>query len=102
MSHAIYRVTGFTIVGPYQLAVTFSDGTQQRIDFHPVLHGPLFGPLQDLATFNGVVLDGEAGTLVWSNGADFDPITLHDWPSVCDELAARAQSWSTRQHSTRA
>jgi hypothetical protein len=30
---------------------------------------------------------------VWPNGADFDPATLHDWPEVCDELAARAQAW---------
>jgi hypothetical protein len=102
MPHPIYRVTGFTIVGPHRLAVTFSDGTQQHIDFQPVLHGPMFGPLQDLATFNGVVLDAEAGTLVWPNGADFDPITLHDWPSVCDELAARVQAWGRRQHSNRA
>jgi hypothetical protein len=39
------------------------------------------------------VLDPEAGTLVWSNGADFDPATLHDWPAVCDELTALAQTW---------
>ena len=102
MSHPIYRVTGFEIVGPHRLTVTFNDGTQQHIDLRPVLHGPMFGPLQDLPTFNGVVLDAEAGTLVWPNGADFDPVTLHDWPSVCDELASRAQVWAGRQHSNRA
>jgi hypothetical protein len=95
MSHPIHRVTQFSLVGPYTLAVAFSDGTGQRIDFRPVLHGALFGPLQDQATFNAVTLDAEAGTLVWPNGADFDPATLHDWPEVCDELAARARSWAT-------
>ena len=94
MSHSIHRVTEFGIVGPYTLSVTFKDGTEQRIDFEPVLRGVLFGPLQDLATFNAVRLDTEAGTLVWPNGADFDPSTLHDWPEVQDELAARARGWT--------
>ena len=93
MSHPIHRVTRFSIVGPYALSVAFSDGIEQRIDFKPVLHGVLFGPLQDLATFNAVKLDAEAGTLVWPNGADFDPTTLHDWPQVRDELANRARAW---------
>jgi hypothetical protein len=93
MSHPIHRATRFSIVGPYVLSVEFSDGTEQRIDFKPVLHGSLFGPLRDLATFNAVTLDDEAGTLVWPTGADFDPATLHDWPQVRDELAARARAW---------
>jgi hypothetical protein len=93
MTHPIYRVTRFNIVDPYILLVTFSDGTEQRIDFKPVLRGPLFGPLQDLTTFNAVKLDMEAGTLVWPNGADFDPATLHDWSQVQDELAQRARAW---------
>jgi hypothetical protein len=94
MSHPIYRVTRFSIVGPYTLSVAFSDGTEQHIDFKPVLQGALFGALQDPATFNAVTLDGEAGTLVWPNGADFDPATLHDWPDVRDELATRARAWA--------
>jgi hypothetical protein len=64
MSHPIHRVTPFSIVGPYTLAVTFNDGTEQHINFRPVLQGPLFGPLQDLSTFNQVRLDTEVGTLV--------------------------------------
>ena len=96
MSHPIHRVSGFDVVGPYTLLVAFSDGTTQRIDFTPVLHGALFGPLQDVSMFNEVRLDTEAGTLVWPNGADFDPATLHDWPQVRDELRARAQGWLER------
>ena len=94
MSHPIHRVPGFRIVGPYTLLVSFADTTEQQIDFSPVLHGVMFGPLQDPATFNAVTLDSEAGTLVWPNGADFDPATLHDWPSVSEELAARARAWA--------
>jgi hypothetical protein len=93
MLHPIHRVVRFAISGPFRLAITFSDGTVQDVDFRPVLGGALFGPLRDLAAFNAVTLDPEAGTLAWPNGADFDPATLHDWPDVCDELAARAQEW---------
>jgi hypothetical protein len=95
MTHPIHRVTRFKICGPYILDVTFTDGTTQRIDFRPVLHGALFGPLQDLATFNTVTLNSEGGTLTWPNGADFDPATLYDWPAVSGELTARAQAWAT-------
>ena len=52
------------------------------------------GPLRDLAMFNAVALDQEVGTLTWPNGADFDPATLHEWPAVRAELAARAQAWT--------
>ena len=94
MTHPIHRVARFDIVAPYTLAVEFTDGTTQEINFQPVLHGSLFGPLRDLAMFNAVVLDQEAGTLTWPNGADFDPATLHEWPAVCAELAARAHAWA--------
>jgi len=93
MPHPMHRVHRFDIVGPYTLAVEFTDGSEQRIDFRPVLEGELFGPLQDLALFNSVGLDAEFGTLTWPNGADFDPTTLHDWPTVSDELATRARAW---------
>ncbi len=100
--HPIHRVTRFNIIGPRTLSVAFADGTEQRIDFTPVLHGVLFGPLRESAMFNAVRLDEEAGTLVWPNGADFDPATLHDWPQVKDELAARAQAWSNPESNERA
>ena len=102
MSHPIHRVTRFSIVAPYTLAVGFADGTEQRIDFRPILHGPLFGPLQDQATFNAVRLDSEVGTLVWPNDADFDPATLHDWPDVAAEFAARARTWGLSSNDRRA
>lgn len=95
MVHPIHRVTRFKIVGPYRLTVHFEDGTEQLIDFEPVLHGELFAPLRNEAVFNSVRLDSEAGTLVWPNGADFDPATLHDWPRVEEELAKRARSWDS-------
>ena len=93
MVHPIYRVRSFEIVRPYTLRVLFDDGAEQEIDFQPVLAGELFGPLRDNAIFNRVQIDPEVHTLVWPNGADFDPATLHDWPAYRDSLAARARQW---------
>jgi hypothetical protein len=87
MSHPIHRVTGFGIVGPYTLKIAFADGTEQRIDFKPVLQGSLYGPLQDLATFNTVRLDTEVGTLVWPNDAMSVEITpISAWCCRCLRL----------------
>lgn len=93
MTHPIHRVTGFTIVAPYTLRVTFEDSTAQTIDFAPVLGGELFGPLVDPNLFAQVSIDPEAHTLVWPNGADFDPATLHDWPTHAPAMAALAARW---------
>lgn len=93
MVHPIFRVRSFEILKPYTLRVGFDDGTEQAIDFRPVLAGELYGPLRDLALFNQVRIDLEIHTLVWPNGADFDPATLHDWPAHAQSLAARARQW---------
>ena len=95
MSHELHRVERFDIVAPYTLALRFSDGTEQQIDFRPLLEGELFGPLQDLKLFNAVDLDRTFGTLQWPNGADFDPETLHDWPRYRDEFIAMARRWTS-------
>lgn len=89
--HKIFRVTGFSIIGLYTLLIEFNDGTEQVIDFEPVLYGPVFGPLRDPALFQQVELIDYAGCLEWPTGADFDPETLHDWPAVKDEIIARRQ-----------
>jgi hypothetical protein len=46
----------------------------------------LYGPLQDEKLFNQVEIDPEIHTLVWPNGADFDPETLHNWPNYVEEM----------------
>ena len=97
MSHAVYRVTGFEIVGPFTLKVDFDDGQSQTIDFLPVLEGELLGPLKDRALLEKVVIDSEVHTLVWPNGADFDPETLHDWPETSTELSSMARTWARRR-----
>jgi hypothetical protein len=99
MSHAIHRVTSFEIVGPHTLAITFADGLRRTIDFRPVLKGELYGPLRDEDLFKRVTLDPEVHTLVWPNGADFDPATLHDWPELADDFAALANGWTEERSS---
>jgi hypothetical protein len=84
MSHPIYRIEAFEIIGPYTLRVRFDDGAIRTINLRPILHGELFEPLRDLTLFNQVALDPEVHTLVWPNGADFDPATLHDWPTAAN------------------
>lgn len=93
MLHPIYRVVSVEIVGPYILHVCFDDHTERTIDFRPILVGEIFGPLRDLALFNQVQVDTEVHTLVWPNGADFDPATLHDWPEVLETLSVRVNGW---------
>ena len=94
MSHSVYRVRSFEITGPYRLQVEFDDGASQEIGFMPVLEGELYGPLQVLSLFNGVRIDVEVHTLVWPNGADFDPATLHDWPEHEESMKAMARRWA--------
>lgn len=93
MTHPICRVAGFDIVSDYTLRVRFDDASQQVINFYPVLAGELFGPLRDLNLFHQVKVDPEVHTLVWPNGADFDPATLHDWPRHAEAFREMARRW---------
>lgn len=95
-SHKLYRVTDYAIVGDYTLRIHFDDGTEQTIDFEPVLDGPVFAPLRALETFNQVRLVEYAGCLEWPTGADFDPETLRNWPRYRDAWIETARKLSGR------
>jgi len=97
MAHEIHRVASFAKVAPFTLRVNFDDGTTQVIDFRPVLKGDLYGALSDPSVFDQVQIDTEVHTLVWPNGADFDPAMLHDWPKVSPELTKLAETWTPRR-----
>ncbi len=99
MAHEIYRISSFQKVAPFTLSLQFDDGTSQLIDFRPVLRGELYGPLQDPAVFDQVRIDPEVHTLVWPNGADFDPAILHNWPELGPELQALAEQWISGKQS---
>jgi hypothetical protein len=97
MDHPIYRVRFFEIVSAYTLRVRFDDNTEQTIDFRPILAGELYTPLRNLELFNQVRIDPEVATLVWPNGADFDPATLHDWPVHERAFTELARRWDPVQ-----
>ena len=96
-THSIHRVTRVRQVDEFVLRLEFDDGTLQTIDFKPVLAGEIYGSLSDPSLFAQVRVDPESHTIVWPNGADFDPAQLHDWPSVRADFERLAQSW-TVQH----
>ena len=96
--HALHAVTSFELVGPYTLRVRFDDSSEQLIDFEPMLVGELYGPLRDPAFFARVRIDADVRTLVWPNGADFDPATLHDWPAHSAAMFEAADRWRRALH----
>ena len=96
MTHPTYRVVAVEALGEHSLRVTFDDGLPRVIDLTPVLAGDLFGPLRDPVLFRQVRVDPEVHTLVWPNGADFDPATLHDWPEHVTALEQLARRWESR------
>lgn len=93
MSHPIYRVKSVEVVSPFTLRLRFDDGLERQIDFSAVLAGAVYGPLRDASVFSQVRVDPEVHTIVWPNGADFDPATLHDWPAHEPAFRELAQSW---------
>ena len=101
MGHEIYRVVSFEKLAPFTLRVEFDDGTSQIIDFRPVLKGEIYGPLLDATLFDQVRIDPEVHTLVWPNGADFDPAILHNWPESSLALKALVEKWVSEKRGLR-
>ncbi len=91
MTHKIYRITAVSVVGPYSLHLRFNDGTSQTVNLEPVLVGELYEPLRDPELFRKVRIDPEVHTVVWPNGADFDPETLHDYHTLEEERQSQAE-----------
>jgi hypothetical protein len=92
--HPIYRVTSVEPLGGYRLRVGFDDRSAREIDLAAVLEGEIYGSLRDPAMFAAVTIDPEVHTLVWPNGADFDPAVLHDWPQHEPAMRELAKRWS--------
>jgi hypothetical protein len=91
--HKIFKIKSFEIVAPYTLSLVFDDGAKKIINFKNILKGQLLKPLNNLDIFNQVRLDEEIKTIVWPNGADFDPETLHNWDNYKNEFEAMTNKW---------
>ena len=72
---ALPLVTKAEYRGEYKIHLVFSDGTEGVVDFADWLDGPVFEPVRDPDFFQRFFI--EAGTIVWPNGADIAPETLH-------------------------
>lgn len=73
----IAHVTEVRLDGDHRLHLGFDDGTAGVIDFSEEDWSGVFAPLSDPEFFARVELDEELGTVVWPNGADIAPETLH-------------------------
>ena len=72
------NVVSVTQTGPYRLLIRFDDGAEGEIDIQKTTtFEGVFEPLKDPVFFSQVRVDPEAGTIVWPNGADLDPLVLH-------------------------
>ena len=91
-SFEIHRVIKSEIVAPYTLWLLFNDGTEQTINFDPILEGPIFGPLKDIDLFSQYSLNHDFGTIEWPTGADIDPSVLHDWPDHVDAIVEKRRT----------
>ena len=71
-------VVSVTQTGPYRLKLRFDDGAEGEIDITKMTtFEGVFEPLKEPGYFSQVKVDPEAGTIVWPNGADLDPLVLH-------------------------
>jgi Protein of unknown function (DUF2442) len=75
----LVHVAAVEVPGDHRLHLSFDDRSKGEIEFTSVDWQGVFEPLHDVAYFAQVVLDEELGTIVWPNGADIAPETLHSW-----------------------
>jgi Protein of unknown function (DUF2442) len=79
MIHLFKKIVSVEALDHYRLRLGFEDGKISEIDLSSALEGEMFEPLKDEVFFKRVTIDEEAHTIVWPNGADFDPDALYMW-----------------------
>ena len=75
----LVHVTRVDVIADHRLRLSFDDGSDGEIQFGEDDWFGVFEPLRDPAAFAQARLDDELGTVVWPNGADIAPETLHQW-----------------------
>lgn len=76
---APWRIRSVTVLPGYRFSVTCNDGTTGIVDMSRLIFSEkagIFAALKDEHVFNQVRI--ELGALTWPNGADFDPVWLHE------------------------
>ncbi|HRB96716.1 MAG TPA: DUF2442 domain-containing protein [Nitrosomonas sp.] len=76
---APWRIRPVTVTPNYCLSVTCNDGATGVVDMSQLIFSEktgIYSSLKDAQLFNQVCI--ELGALAWSNGADFDPVWLHE------------------------
>lgn len=74
----IPKVTNAKYTQEFTIHIQFSDGTEGDVDLSQELHGEMFAPLKDTATFKNFSIHPEFHTLCWPNGADLAPEFLYE------------------------
>ena len=69
------RVIDAEYIEDFVINVAFSNGKKGKVNFQPFLGEGIFLPLQDVAFFKKIFVDG--WTISWPNGADIAPETLY-------------------------
>lgn len=76
---APWRVRAVNVQLGYRLSITCNDGTSGIVDMSALVNSVdagLFAALKDAQLFQQVSI--ELGALTWPNGADLDPLWLHE------------------------
>ncbi len=73
MPREFERATSVTIIRPYIIDVTFTDGHRRQVDIEPLLWGDVFAPLRDPDLFQQASVDPVGGSVYWPTGADLAP-----------------------------
>jgi len=75
----LVHATAVEVLADHRVRVSFDDGSEGEVQFGDQDWGGVFDALRDPEYFAQVTVDEELGTIVWPNGADIAPETLHAW-----------------------
>lgn len=85
---APWRVRTFEVLSDYRISITCNDGTSGVVDMSVLVNSAdagIFAALKDAELFRQVII--ELGVITWPNGADLDPVWLH-------EEIGKSKTWS--------
>jgi hypothetical protein len=79
MAGRLPHVTAVTVLGHYELRLTFDDGLTGDVDVSDLRDaGPVFEPLRNPDCFAQAYIDPKGKTVAWPGNIDLDPESLYD------------------------